>query len=300
MRYFVTGASGWIGSAVSRELIEAGHQVTGLARSDASAQKLQALGAEVVRGELTDLDTLRDAATGVDGVVHLGFIHDFDKLDTSVKVDRAAVETLGAALAGTDATLAIAAGVAGLVQGRPATEEDSGDGPTPRGETAKYVMSLADQGIRPLLLRFAPSVHGTAGDHGFVKTIAGVARERGVSAYIGDGGSRWAAVHRDDAARLVRLALEKPNGNVIHAVGEEGVSAKAIADALGARLDLPTVSIAPEDAVAHFGWMGRFFGQEFSATSEITRRRYGWEPTHPTLIEDIAAGGYDVPLEKVA
>ncbi|QDZ16053.1 SDR family oxidoreductase [Humibacter ginsenosidimutans] len=296
MRFFVTGASGWIGSAVSTQLLAAGHEVSGLARSDASAQRIAALGADVVRGDLGDLDTLRDAAAASDGVVHLGFIHDFDDFANSARVDREAIETFAGALDGSGKTLAIASGVAGLVPGRPATEDDEGTVPNPRLDNAKYVMSLTERGIHPLLLRFAPSVHGTAGDHGFIKTIAQIARQRGVSAYVGDGSSRWAAVHRDDAALLVRLALEAPQqGNVVHAVAEEGVSAKSIAEALAARLELPTASIAPEDALEHFGWMGRFFGQDLQATSTITRERYGWNPTHPTLLDDIAAGGYDVP-----
>jgi nucleoside-diphosphate-sugar epimerase len=301
MRYFITGASGWIGSAVTRELLASGHSVAGLARSDASAGAIAALGADVVHGSLTDLDVLREAATSSDGVVHLGFIHDFTDFETSVRVDRAALETFGAALEGTGKTLAIASGVAGLVQGRPATEEDLGDSPNPRVEHAKYVLSLAGKGVRPAILRFSPSVHGTAGDHGFIKVIAQIARQRGVSGYVGDGTSRWAAVHRDDTAHLVGLALASPYEKVVvHAVAEEGIPAKAIAEAIAARLDVRTASIAPEDTASHFGWMGAFFSQDFQASSAITRERYGWVPTHPTLLEDIAAGGYDVPLQQAA
>lgn len=296
MRYFVTGASGWIGSGVTRELLGAGHRVAGLARSDASAAFLADLGADVVRGELTDLEVLRDAASAADGVIHLGFVHAFDDFLTSVRIDREVVEGFTAALEGTGKTLAIASGVAALPQGRLATEEDAGDAPNPRVDTARYLLSFADRGIAPLILRFAPTVHGTAGDHGFIRVIAEVARRRGVSAYVGDGESRWAAVHRDDAALLVRLAVEEPQkARVVHAVAEEGISAKAIAEALGDRLGLPTVSISAEDADEHFGWMGRFFGQDFAASSAATRARFGWEPTRPTLLEDIAAGGYDVP-----
>jgi nucleoside-diphosphate-sugar epimerase len=295
MRYFITGASGWIGSAVARELVDAGHAVTGLARSEASAARVRELGAEVVRGELTDLEVLRSAAAEADGVVHLGFVHDFDDFATSVRIDRDAIDALAAALEGTGGTLAIASGVAGLTAGRPATEDDAGDVPNPRVENARHVLSLAERGIRPLILRFAPTVHG-AGDHGFISYIAQTARRQGVSAYVGDGTSRWAAVHRADAARLVRLALAAPEtAPVVHAVAEEGVSARAIAEALALRLGVPAVSIAPEDALEHFGWMGRFFGQELSATSDLTRQRFGWTPTHPGLLEDIAAGAYDVP-----
>ncbi|MGV1007154.1 MAG: SDR family oxidoreductase [Dermatophilaceae bacterium] len=295
MRYFITGASGWIGSAVSRELVGAGHHVTGLARSDESAAALGALGVEVVRGGLTDLDVLRDAAVAADGVVHLGFVHDFDNFMTSVRIDREAIETLCRALEGSGKTLAIASGVAGLTQGRVATEADTGDLPNPRLDNATYLLSRAAEGLRPLVLRFSPTVHGI-GDHGFVKVIAQIARTRGVSAYTGDGMSRWAAVHRDDAAALVRLAIEAPDGpSVVHAVAEEGVPAKAIAVALAVRLDLPVAPIASQDAEAHFGWMGRFFGQDLAASSATTRQRLGWVPTHPTLLEDIAVGGYDVP-----
>ncbi|MBD3940486.1 SDR family oxidoreductase [Microbacterium sp. NEAU-LLC] len=296
MRYFVTGASGWIGSAVTRELLSTGHSVSGLARSDASAAAIAALGADVVRGSLTDLDVLRDAAAATDAVVHLAFIHDFSDFLTSVRVDREAIETFASALEGSGKSLAIASGVAGLTEGRPATEDDRVVGPNPRGDNATYVLTLAERGIKPLILRFAPSVHGTAGDHGFVRTIAEIARARGVSGYVGDGTTRWAAVHRDDAAPIVRLALESPDrGSVVHAVAQEGVRARDIAEALGARLGLPTVSIAPEDAVDHFGWVGPFFGADLTATSTITRERWGWQPTHPTLLADIAEGGYDVP-----
>jgi nucleoside-diphosphate-sugar epimerase len=301
MRYFVTGASGWIGSAVTRELLSAGHSVAGLARSDGSAGAISALGADVVRGSVSDHDVLRDAAATSDAVVHLAFIHDFSDFLTSVRVDREAIETFASALEGTGKTLAIASGVAGLVEGRPATEDDRVVGPNPRGDNATFVLTLADRGIAPLILRFAPSVHGTGGDHGFVRTIAEVARARGVSGYIGEGTTRWAAVHRDDAARAVRLAVESPErGPVVHAVAEEGVRAKDIAEALGARLGLPTASIAPDDALEHFGWVGRFFGQDLTASSTITRERWGWQPTHPTLLDDIAAGGYDVPEQLSA
>jgi len=296
MRYFITGASGWIGSAVTRELLGAGHQVVGLARSDASAAKIAAGGAEVVRGELTDLDVLRDAAADADGVVHLGFVHAFDDFATSVGVDRAAIEAFGDALAG-DAgkVLVVASGVAGLVPGRAATEDDEG-APESRGANAHYALSLAERGIRPILARFAPSVHGTGGDHGFIATIAQIARRTGVAGYVGDGEQAWAAVHRDDAARLVRLAIASPQtATRVHAVAEEGVSTRAIAEALGKRLGLPTASIAPEDAMEHFGWMGRFWSLDLRASNALTRERYGWTPTGPTLLDDIEAGGYDVP-----
>lgn len=291
MRYFITGASGWIGSAVSRELIAHGHQVVGLARSDASATLIESLGARVVRGELTDLDVLRAAAADADGVVHLGFIHDFSDFAGSVAVDQAAIGAIGGVVR-PGGVLAIASGVAGLTPGRIAKEADvvADEG---RGRSAHLALGFADRGVLPLQLRFAPSVHGI-GDHGFIAAIARIAREHGVSAYIGDGSHRWAAVHRDDAARLVRLALESPaRSTVVHAVAEEGVATRAIAEALGARLGLPVTSVAPDAADAHFGWMARFFGSDLAASSDLTRERYDWHPTGPTLVEDIASGGYD-------
>jgi len=295
MRYFITGASGWIGSGVTRELVGAGHQVTGLARSEESATRIRRLGADVVRGELTDLDVLRAAAAEADGVVHLGFIHDFDDFATSVRVDREAIQAFAQVLEGSGKALAIASGVAGLTPGRPATEDDAGEVENPRLDNARYVLSLADRGVLPLILRFSPTVHGI-GDHGFISYIAQTARRRGASAYVGDGSSRWAAVHRDDAAHLVRLALESPDiAPIVHAVAEEGVTARAIAEALAERLGVPAVAIAAEDAFEHFGWMGRFFGADLPASGALTRERFGWTPTHPTLLDDIAAGGYDVP-----
>jgi nucleoside-diphosphate-sugar epimerase len=295
MRYFITGASGWIGSAVTRELVGAGHEVTGLARSEAAAARIAALGAEVVRGDLADLDVLRDAAAASDGVVHLGFIHDFADFETSVRVDADAIRTFGETLQ-PGQVLAIASGVAGLTPGRVATEDDHGANAS-RSANAHLVRTFADRGIRPMQLRFAPTVHG-AGDHGFIAYLAGVARARGVSAYIGDGEHRWAAVHRDDAAHLVRLAIEAPDvADVVHAVAEEGIPTRRIAEAIGERFGLPTASLAPEDAAAHFDWMGRFFGADLAASSTLTRERFGWEPTRPTLLEDIAAGGYDAPAD---
>jgi nucleoside-diphosphate-sugar epimerase len=299
MRYFVTGASGWIGSGVTRELLAAGHTVTGLARSDASAARIEALGAEVVRGELTDLDVLRDAAAASDGVVHLGFIHAFDDFMTSIAIDRATIETFGEALAG-DAgkVLVIASGVAGLTPGQVSAEGDEGDPEQPRIANAHLALSFADRGVKPILARFAPTVHGSSGDHGFIRVVAEIARRTGVAGYVGDGSQAWGAVHRDDAAELVRLAIESPDvATRLHAVAEEGVPTKVIAEALGERLGVPAVSIDPDDAMEHFGWMGRFWPYDLRASSDLTRERYGWQPTRPTLLEDIAAGGYDVPAE---
>jgi nucleoside-diphosphate-sugar epimerase len=292
MRIFVTGASGWIGSAVVPELIANGHDVIGLARSDAAAEAIAAAGAEVQRGSLEDLDSLRAGAQASDGVIHLGFIHDFDNWEHGMGVDRRAVDTFGDVLAGSDRPLVIASGVMGLAQGRPATEDDRPDGSLTRTATALAAHALADRGVRSVVVRFAPTVHG-AGDHGFVAHLAEIARERGVAGYVGDGANRWPAVHRDDAARLVRLAVERaPAGSALHAVAEEGVPGREIAAALGRQLGLPTESIAPDRAAEHFGWMGMFFSLDAPAASAITRQTMGWEPTGPALIEDIDAGAY--------
>jgi nucleoside-diphosphate-sugar epimerase len=294
MRYFITGASGWIGSAVTRELVAAGHQVVGLARSDASAARVAELGATPVRGALADLEVLRDAAAAADGVVHLGFIHNFDDFATSVAVDRAAIEVLGTAMADSGRPFVVASGFAGLAPGSIATEEtpvnrDLG----PRIENAILAESFADRGVRVIFARFAPTVHGM-GDHGFISRIAGIARDTGVSAYIGDGTNRWGAVHRLDAAHLVRLVLDRPEAaTVVHASGEVGIPARDIAQALGDRFGLPVTSIASEAADEHFGWIGPFFAGDLAGSSVLTRERFDWHPTHPTLLEDIAAGAYD-------
>ncbi|MGC5166701.1 SDR family oxidoreductase [Luteimicrobium sp. DT211] len=295
MRIFVTGATGWIGTAVTGELLAAGHDVVGLARSDASAEKLAARGATPVRGTLDDLGTIKDAAADSDAVIHLGFVHDFDRFADSGLVERSVVQTVADTLAGSDRPFLFASGVAGLTTGRVATEEDPSPavGPdSPRGGSENLALSYADQGVRSVALRFAASVHGI-GDHGFVAELARVARERGFAGYIGDGANRWPAVHRSDAARLVAIALDRaPAGGVVHAVGEEGVAIRDVAEALGQSLELPTRAVAPEDAAAHFGWIARFLALDAPTSSALTRERYGWAPTGPTLVEDIAAGGY--------
>jgi len=295
MRIFVTGATGWIGTAVTGELLAAGHDVVGLARSDASAETLAARGATPQRGTLDDLGVIKDAAADSDGVVHLGFVHDFERFAESGRVERAVVGTIGDTLAGSGRPFLLAAGVAGLTPGRTATENDASQhvGPdAPRGGSEALALEYADQGVRSVALRFAASVHG-AGDHGFVAELARLARERGAAAYVGDGANRWPAVHRSDAARLVLLALEQaPAGGVVHAVAEEGVPMRDIAEALGRSLDVPTRSVTPEAAPEHFGWISRFVALDAPASSTLTRERYGWNPTGPTLLEDIAAGGY--------
>jgi len=293
MRIFVTGASGFIGSAVVPELLQAGHQVVGLARSEESAARITALGAEVRRGGLDDTAGLAEAAADSDGVVHLGYSHDFSRMAEAAVLDRAAIGAMGSALEGSGRPLLFASGVLGLALGRLATEDDSPDPAVhPRGGTALAAVALVDRGVRPVAVRFAPTVHG-ADDHGFVAVLAQVARERGVSAYVGDGTNRWPAVHRSDAGRLVRLAVESDAaGTAVHAVAEEGVETRAIAEAIGRSLGVPVESVAAEQAPEHFGWIGAFFAADCPVSSDRTQERLGWEPNGPTLLEDLDAGHY--------
>jgi nucleoside-diphosphate-sugar epimerase len=305
MRVFVTGASGWIGSAVVPELIGAGHQVVGLARSDASAAAIIAAGAEVCRGTLDDLNILRDAAAASDGVIHLAFKHDIafsGGFLSAAEADRRAVETFGAALAGSDRPFVLASGLLGLAPGRVATERDgypadpararSGGGPEARRATAALTLSLADRGVRSAVLRLPPTVHGD-GDHGFLASIVGIARDKGVSGYLGDGSNRWPAVHRLDAAHLFRLALEKaPAGSVLHAVGDEGVPIRAVAEVIGRHLGLPVAAIPTGDAAAHFTWLANFLALDGPATSTLTRELLDWQPTQPGLLDDLDKGHY--------
>ncbi len=295
MRVFVTGASGWIGSATVDELLSAGHEVIGLARSDASASALEAKGVRVLRGDLDDLGSIRSGAETADAVIHLANKHDWSNMADTVAAERGAVQTIGDVLAGSDRPFLLASGVAGLTQGRPATEDDPSPfvGPdSPRGGTENLAFDFIDRGVRSVSLRFAPTVHG-AGDHGFIAAIVAVAREKGVSGYPGDGTNSWAAVHRSDAGRLVALGLEKaPAGTRLHAVAEEGIPTRDIAEAIGRAFDLPVASIAPDDVQEHFGWIGAFFEMDLRATSTLTRERFGWTPVGPSLIEDIDAGAY--------
>jgi nucleoside-diphosphate-sugar epimerase len=302
MRVFVTGASGWIGSAVVTELLANGHEVLGLARSDASAEAIAAAGADVRRGEITDLDVLSAAAAECDGVVHLAFRHDIaftGDFDTSVASNQAAIETIGEALAGSGKPLSIASGLAGLRAGEIATEQDRpepGPGPGGRVINERTALALADRGVRSMSVRFAPTVHG-AGDHGFIALIIEAARTHGAAAYVGEGNNRWPAVHVTDAARLVRLGLERaPAGSVLHAAGEEGVSFRQIAEAIGRRLQLPATSVSAEQANDHFGFLAAFVGMDIPASSAHTRELLDWEPTGPGLIADIDAGAYDTAL----
>src|SRR5271165_7095070 len=306
MRIFVTGASGWIGSAVVPELLGAGHEVVGLARSDASAQRLEAAGATVQRGDLDDPEGLAKAAADSDGVIHLAFQHEVafgGNFAAAGAADRRAVEAMGAALADSDRPLVLASGMIGLTAGRVATEDD-GLVPSPevranpagrRAATALFTLSLAGAGVRSSVLRLPPTVHGD-GDHGFMATFVDIARQRGVAGYVGDSSNRWPAVHRSDAARLVRLALEAaPAGSVLHAVGDEGVPFRDIAESIGSHLDIPTVSVAPTDAVDHFSHLGHFASLDSPATATVTRELLAWQPTGPGLIEDLDQGHYFTP-----
>ncbi len=303
MRIFVTGASGWIGSAVVPELLGAGHEVVGLARSEASEERLEKAGAVVQRGDVDDPDGLAKAANDADGVIHLAFQHEVafgGNFAAAAAADRRAVEAMGAALAESDRPLVLASGMLGLTPGRVATEDD---GLVPgaevranpaglRSATALLTLSLRGIGVRSSVLRLPPTVHGD-GDNGFMATFVGIARQRGVAGYVGEGTNRWPAVHRSDAARLARLAVEAaPAGSVLHAVGDEGVPFREIAQAMGRHLDLPTASVAPADAFAHFAPLGHFVALDSPATATITRELLAWEPTGPSLLDDLEQDHY--------
>ncbi|WP_406147728.1 SDR family oxidoreductase [Streptomyces sp. NBC_01012] len=295
MRAFVTGATGWIGSAVVDELISAGHQVIGLARSDLAEQALTAKGIGVLRGDLDDLDSLRRGADQADAVIHMANKHDWGNPAESDRSERASIRTLGDALAGTDRPFVVAAPLSGLVEGRPATEADVSPAVGPdsnRGGSENLALDYVAQGVRTVIARFAPSVHGR-GDWGFVNFLTEAARKQQVSGYVGDGSAAWSAVHRGDAARLVRLGMEQaPAGTRLHVVAEEAVTTRAIAEAIGRSLGLPTVSVAPQDAGSHFGIVGGFFASTMTASSDATRQLLSWVPTGPSLLAEIDAGAY--------
>ena len=294
MKILVTGASGWIGSASVKELIAAGHHVLGLARTDDAATKVAKLGAEVVRGSLDDLAGLRAAAARAEGVVHLGYNHDFSQMAAAAQTDRAAIDAFADVLQGSGGPLLIASGTLGLAPGRVGTEADMPNAAVhPRTGNAAHTLGLAERGVRSIVVRFAPTVHGADGDHGFVAVLARIAREKGASAFIGEGLNRWPAVNRLDAGKLVQLAVDKATpGTVLHAVAEEGIATRDIAAAIGQFLHVPVESIPADRAKAHFDWLGMFFGADAPASSARTRELLGWTPTHATLLEDIAAGHY--------
>ncbi len=299
MRVFVTGGSGHIGSAVVPELIRAGHEVVGLARSDQSAAALTQAGATVQRGELADLDGLTAAAAAADGVIHLAFDHQAMRsgdMGGAATGEQAAVVAMGAALAGTGKPLVITSGSLVLTQAgigdRAGTEEDSAPG-GPRVDTENHVVGLGEEAVRSSVVRLPPITHSTLDHHGFAPTLIAIARERGVAGYIGDGANRWPSVHTLDAAHLYRLALESaPAGSRLHAVADEGVPLRDIAAAIGRGLQLPTASIAPADAAEHFGFLGALVGLDNPTSSALTRQWVGWEPTQPGLIADLDAGHY--------
>jgi nucleoside-diphosphate-sugar epimerase len=297
MRIFVTGASGFIGSAVTEELVGAGHQVLGLARSDDAAARVAKAGGEIHRGELTDIASLVAGARACDGVAHLGFIHDFTQFARNAEIDLAAIEAMGEAMAGSGKPLVITSGTLVLAlaaPGRPGLETDTPDAALPRMASEVATVALAGRGVRSGVIRLPPIVH-EGGTGGFIEPLAATAREKGFSAYVGDGATRWPAAHRRDVARVYRLALEKgPAGARYHGVGEDGVPTRQIAEAIGRGVGLPVRPIPAADAAAHFGFIGMFIGADAPASSEWTRAQLGWEPTGLGVIADIEARDWAV------
>jgi nucleoside-diphosphate-sugar epimerase len=288
MRVFVTGATGFIGSALVPELIGAGHQVLGLTRSDEGTKSLGVAGAQVHRGELTNLESLRSGAASADAVIHTAFIHDFSKFKENCEIDRRAIEAMGGVLAGSDRPLIVTSGLALLAKGRAATEDDP---PLPVSDSfprasEEAATALEKRGVRTMVVRL-PQVHDTV-KQGLVSYAIQLARQKGISAYIGEGQNRWAAAHRFDAAHLYRLALENgTSGARFHAVAEEGVRGREIAEAIGRGLKIPVVSLRPEEAAGHFGWLAMFAGLDITGSSAQTREKLGWNPTGPGLITDL-------------
>lgn len=297
MRVFVPGATGFIGSAVVHELTTAGHEVLGLARSDASADKLAQLGAEAHRGDLSDLDSLAAGARECDGVIHTAFIHDFSQYEANAQTDRQALAAMAGALEGSDKPLVATSGTTVLAPGRTGTEEDS---PSPESPgiiraASEEVLAFADRGVRVSAVRLAPSVHGD-GDSAFVPAMIGIARAKQVSAYIGDGSNRWPAVHRLDAARLFRLALENgAAGSRFHGAADEGVPVRDIAAVIARRLNVPLVSMSPDEAGEHFDWLANFLAIDNPISSALTRERLGWHPVQPALLTDLDRPAYFEP-----
>ncbi|MDK4716345.1 SDR family oxidoreductase [Rhizobium sp. CNPSo 4039] len=293
MRIFITGATGWVGSAVVKDLIAAEHEIAGLARSPVGVERLTAAGAQVVSGSIEDIDVLRTAARAADAVIHTAFNHDWSRFAENCAADKHAIEALGAELEGTERPLIVTSGVALLAPGRLATEADMAPPVTERFPRASeaVVEELRGRGVRATTVRLAPTVHGV-GDNGFVPRLAGIARDKGVSAYIGDGQNRWPAVHRLDAARVFRLALEHTAEGPFHAVAEQGVALKDIAEAIARRFDLPLVSKAAAEAGEHFGWFAPFVGIDAPTSSDRTRALLNWKPEQPELLEDLARPDY--------
>ncbi len=294
MRVFVTGATGFIGTAIVPELINAGHQVLGLARSDASAEKLIRAGAKVLRGDLEDLDSLRSGAGQSEGVIHAGFIHDFTRFKEVCEVDKKAIETIGEVLAGSGRPLVVTSGTALVSPGILATEDiiPPFNPAWPRA-SEQAADALAKQGLRAAVVRLAPSVHGDDDKSGFIPILVNIAREKGFSGYIGEGNNRWNAVHRLDAAQLFRLALENATaGERYHGTAEEAVTVKSIAEAIGRKLEIPVKSVTPEEAAGHFGWFSVMAGIDCPASSKKTQDRLHWHPTRAALLVDIEKGVY--------
>ena len=287
MRIFITGATGFVGSAVVQELLTNGHSVIGLARSEASAAALKRAGAGVHRGSLVDLDSLKRGASEADGIIHCAFDHDFSNFAANASIDQAAIEALGSALVGSDRPLVVTGGTVGLAPGRLLTEEDVGSSSIPR-KSQEAALALAARGVRASVVRLSPSVHGD-GDHGMVPLLVKSAREKGFATYVGAGDNRWSAVHRLDAARLFRLVLERADpGTVVHAVGDEGDPMRSIAEVIGRVLRLP-VQAVPEET---FGFLGNVFALDQPSSSAWTREKFDWRPTHPSLLADLEAGNY--------
>ncbi|GAB3277893.1 SDR family oxidoreductase [Larkinella harenae] len=291
MRVFVTGATGFIGSAIVQELVRSGHQVIGLARSEAAVQALTQNGVVALRGSLEDVDRLKKGAAEADGVIHTAFIHDFSNYGAAAETDKRAIEAIGASLAGSTRPFIVTAGMLGIrADGGYITEDDRASGSLRASETT--AMALAEAGVHASVIRLPPSVHDV-GDYGFVPFLINTAREKGVSAYVGNGNNHWPAVHRLDAALLFRLALEKgTRGARYHGIGDEGIPVREIAEVIGKQLNLPVVSISPEEADRHFDWMGRFIQFDSLASREKTSERLGWQPVHSGLLEDLNAGHY--------
>ncbi|KPF86340.1 3-beta hydroxysteroid dehydrogenase [alpha proteobacterium AAP38] len=298
MHIFVTGATGFIGSAIVTELISAGHRVTGLVRSDAAVEKLAHLGASAHRGDLNDLDSLRKGAEGADAVIHTAFNHDFSTYHDNCEMDRRVIAALGSALAGSDRPLLVTSGVGILAAGRLLTEDvepATGSHAHPRAASEQAAVALLDQGINAGIIRLPPSVHG-AGDHGFVPMLIALARQKGVAAHVGDGGNRWPAVHRLDAARLYRLAVEKARaGARWHGVADGGVPFRDITAIIARRLNLPQVSTDGAAAAAHFGWIGGFTAMDVPASADYTRAELGWNPVEAGLLTDMDSDAYFPP-----